>query len=96
MKALTVIFGCWVLLTGVWLLSAWWTHRRSGLPGWIMLLGGILSVFAGVVIIFDLVAGAVWISTLLGIQAVLTGVGLIMLAFIKRSLVRDIRNSLTR
>lgn len=96
MKALTVIFGLWVLLTGVWLISAGWTNRKSGLPGWIMLLGGVLSVFAGIAIVFNIGMGAVWISTLLGIQAIISGVGLIMLALLKRSVVRDIRNSLAR
>jgi uncharacterized membrane protein HdeD (DUF308 family) len=69
MKAITVIFGLWVLITGIVLLFAGIEHRKIGALGWIMLLGGILSVIAGVVIIFDMATGAAWISTLLGIQA---------------------------
>jgi uncharacterized membrane protein HdeD (DUF308 family) len=93
MKAITVIFGLWILVTGVVLLSAGWEHRKAGAVGWIMLLGGILSVVAGVVIIFDMAAGAVWISTLLGIQALVSGIGFIVLAFIKRNLIKKIKSS---
>jgi uncharacterized membrane protein HdeD (DUF308 family) len=93
MKAITVIFGLWVLVTGIVLLSAGWEHRKAGAVGWIMLLGGILSVIAGVVIIFDMATGAVWISTLLGIQALVSGIGFIVLAFIKRNLVKKIKSS---
>lgn len=93
MKAITVIFGLWVLVTGIVLLSAGWEHRKAGAVGWIMLLGGILSVIAGVVIMFDMATGAVWISTLLGIQALVSGIGFIVLAFIKRNLVKKIKSS---
>ncbi len=86
MKIITVIFGLWVLLTGIWLTSAGWANRHKGLSGWLMLAAGIVSATAGIVVIFDLTAGAVWISTLLGIQAFLAGLGLIILALIKRQL----------
>jgi uncharacterized membrane protein HdeD (DUF308 family) len=91
MKVITVIFGCWVLLTGIFLLSEGWKHRQAGITGWIMVLGGILSVFAGIAIIFDVRTGAVWISTLLGIQALIAGIGFILLAFIKKRLVKEIK-----
>lgn len=93
MKAITVIFGLWILITGIVLLSAGWEHRKAGAVGWIMLLGGILSVLAGVAIIFNMAAGAVWISTLLGIQALVSGIGFIMLAFIKRNIVKKVKSS---
>lgn len=93
MKAITVIFGFWVLITGIVLLSAGWEHRRSGAFGWIMLLGGILSFIAGVIIIFNIAAGAFWISTVLGIQALIAGIDFILLAFVKRNLVNKIKSS---
>ena len=93
MKLITVIFGLWILITGIVLISAGWEHRQSGALGWIMLLGGILSFVAGVMIIFNIGAGAVWISTLLGIQALIAGIDFILLAFMKRNLVNKIKSS---
>jgi len=46
------------------------------------------------VIIFDMATGAAWISTLLGIQALIAGIGFILLAFVKRNLVNKIKNSI--
>jgi uncharacterized membrane protein HdeD (DUF308 family) len=94
MKVITVIFGLWILITGIVLLFEGWGHRRAGAVGWVMLLGGILSIIAGVVIIFDRATGAAWISTLLGVQALIAGIGFIALAFIKRTVVKKLRSSL--
>jgi uncharacterized membrane protein HdeD (DUF308 family) len=75
------------------LLSAGWEHRKAGAVGWIMFLGGVLSIIAGVVIIFDMATGAAWISTLLGIQALIAGIGFIALAFLKRNIIKKIKSS---
>lgn len=93
MKVITVIFGCWIFLTGILLFSEGWTYRSRGLLGWIMILGGILSIIAGVIIIFDIRTGAVWISTLLGIQALIAGIAFILLALIKKNVVKEIKAS---
>ena len=93
MKVITVIFGLWILITGIVLLSAGWEHRKAGIVGWIMFLGGILSIIAGVVIIFDMATGAAWISTLLGIQALIAGIGFVALAFLKRNIIKKIKSS---
>src|SRR5687767_401228 len=87
MKLITVLFGIWILMTGIWLTSAGWDHRRNGSPGWLMLIAGILSIIAGVAIMFDVNVGAIWISTLLGVQSLLAGIGLVMLAMIKRKVI---------
>jgi len=94
MKAITVIFGLWILVTGIVLLLEGIEHRKAGALGWIMLTGGILSIIAGVMIIFDMATGAVWISTLLGIQALIAGIGFLLLAFVKRGVVKKLRSSL--
>ena len=92
MKLITVIFGIWILMTGIWLSSAGWQYRNNGLPGWLMLIAGILSIIAGIAIIFDVNVGAVWISTLLGVQTLLSGLGLVMLAFLKRKVVSKLKS----
>ena len=93
MKVITVLFGFWVLFTGIWLISAGMKHREKGLPGWFLILVGALSVIAGIAIIFNLGTGAIYISTLLGLQALFAGIGLIVLAFTKKRLVNKLINT---
>ena len=92
MKLITVLFGIWILMTGIWLASAGWEYRKNGPPGWLMLIAGILSIIAGVAVIFDVNVGAVWISTLLGVQSLLAGIGLVLLAMIKRKVVSKLKS----
>jgi len=94
MKLITVLFGIWILMTGIWLTTAGWEYRRNGAPGWLMLIAGVLSIIAGVAIVFDVKIGAVWISTLLGVQTLLAGLGLVTLAFIKRKVVRKLKSDM--
>lgn len=91
MKVITIFFGLWMLMTGLWLTSTGWQHRGNGFMGWLMLLAGIVSILAGIAVIFNLGTGAIWISTLLGIQALVAGTGLIFLAFAKRHVVTNIK-----
>lgn len=93
MKVITVMFGLWILFTGIWLLAAWREHRKGGSLGWILLIGGILSILAGLAIMFNMYTGAVWISTLLGIQAFIAGIALIILAFVKRKVVNKVKSA---
>lgn len=50
-----------------------------------MLVAGILSGLAALMIIFNMGAGAVGISTLLGLQVLITGIALVILSFAKRA-----------
>lgn len=95
MKVVTVIFGIWVLVTGIWLTKAGWDNRRAGSPSWLMILGGILSIIAGIVIIFNIGVGAIWISTLLGLQALTAGIAFIVFAFVKRDVVKNIKDAIS-
>jgi len=90
MKVITIFFGCWIFLTGIFLFSEGWNHRTKGILSWIMITGGILSVVAGVLIVFDIRIGAVWISTLLGVQALIAGISFILLALLKRKVLKEI------
>jgi uncharacterized membrane protein HdeD (DUF308 family) len=51
-----------------------------------MVIAGVLSAVAAVMIVFDLGTGAVGISTLLGLQVLLTGIALVLLSFTKKIL----------
>ena len=92
MKLITVLFGIWILMTGIWLTTAGWQYRNNGSPAWLMLIAGVLSVIAGVSTIFDVKVGAVWISSLLGVQTLLAGLGFVMLAFLKRKVVSKLKS----
>ncbi len=96
MKMVTIFFGLWVLFTGIWLLAAGWRHLKEGGMAWLTLIGGILSVIAGIAIIFNMYTGAIWISTLLGLQALIAGIALIVLSFAKKRVVRQIKHSMGR
>lgn len=91
MKAVTVLFGIWMLMTGWWFTMTGWDRRHGG-NGWIMLIIGILSIIAGFAIIFNIGIGAIWISTLLGLQALMAGISLIVLALAKRRVVHHVKD----
>jgi membrane protein HdeD len=84
MKTLTVIFGLWCLLSGVFLVSTGWVLTKINYTGWVMVIAGILCVFAAVMMMMHIASGAIAISTLLGLQVLFTGIALVLLAFAKR------------
>jgi len=91
MKTLTVIFGLWCLVSGLFLLSAGWSLKKINSTGWVMVIAGLLCVVAGVMMIMNIGSGAIAISTLLGLQALFTGIALVLLSFAKRMVVKTVR-----
>lgn len=94
MKILTVIFGLWMLITGLLLVQSGWSLRSRNSFGWIMVVAGVLSAVAAVMMIFNLGTGAVGISTLLGLQILLTGIALVLLSFAKKVVGGRIRDKI--
>src|SRR5256885_9816233 len=45
MKTLTVIFGLWMLVTGLLLVQSGWSLKNRHSFGWIMVIAGVLSFF---------------------------------------------------
>jgi uncharacterized membrane protein HdeD (DUF308 family) len=84
MGALSLIFGIWVLACGVLLISNGWTIKATNWAGWIMIILGIMAVLASVFIIFNIGAGAIAISTLLGWTVLLTGIAMVVLSFVQK------------
>ena len=80
----SVIFGLWMLLTGVLLAQSGWSLKGKNSFGWVMVIAGVLSVVAAVMMIFNVGTGAVGIATLLGLQVLLTGVALVLLSLVKK------------
>lgn len=94
MKAITILFGIWVILTGFSLLSTGWKIKGDSFTGWILLIVGLLSLVAGLMMIFNIVSGAEGVATILGIQVTLTGVALILLSFVKKAIVGKVEDKI--
>ena len=94
MKTLTVIFGLWMLVTGLLLVQSGWSLRSKNSFGWIMVIAGVLSAVAAVMMIFNVGTGAVGISTLFGLQVLLTGIVLVLLAFAKKVVANRVKDKI--
>jgi uncharacterized membrane protein HdeD (DUF308 family) len=94
MKTMTVIFGLWMLVTGFHLIQSGWSLRKDNSLGWLMVVAGLLSAIVALMIIFNIGTGAVGISTLLGLQVLLTGIALVILSFVKKAAVGVVKDKL--
>ena len=84
MKMLTVIFGIWILFTGILILKNGWSLKQHNAGGWGMIIIGVLSILLAIMMIFNINTGAIAISTLLGLQVLLAGIALVFLSFAKK------------
>ncbi|MBK8551616.1 MAG: DUF308 domain-containing protein [Ignavibacteria bacterium] len=94
MKAVTIIFGIWVILTGFNLLTSGWSIKNNNFFGWVLVFIGILSLIAGLMMILNIGSGAAGVATILGLQVILTGVALILLAFIKKAIAGKVEDKI--
>ena len=94
MKAITLLFGIWMLVGGVRFLAAGWTIRSVNSLGWVVILTGILSLVAAIMVITDLGTAAFGISVLLGTQVLVAAIALIILAFVKKKVGSAIHNKI--
>lgn len=94
MKILTVIFGLWMLVTGVVLAQSGWSLKRKKLFGWVMVIAGVLSAVAAVMMIFNVGTGAIGMSTLFGLQVLLTGIVLVLLSLGKKVVAGRVRDKI--
>jgi uncharacterized membrane protein HdeD (DUF308 family) len=94
MKMITIIFGLWMLLTGLHILESGIDLKKDHSFGWIILILGALSVLAGVMMIFDIGTGATGVSILFGVQVLVAGIALIIFAFVKKAVVSKVKTGL--
>jgi uncharacterized membrane protein HdeD (DUF308 family) len=59
-----------------------------------MVIAGVLSAVAAVMMVFNIGTGAVGISTLLGLQVLLTGIALVLLALVKKMVAGRIKDKI--
>ena len=94
MKAITVIFGVWVLFTGFRLIHSGWSMKKESVIGWILLIAGLLSLAAGFMMIFNIGTGAEGVAVILGIQVIIAGIAMILLSFAKKAVTGAIKEKI--
>ena len=92
MKAITLLFGLWMLIGGLRFLVAGWIIRSENSLGWVVILTGICSIAAAVMVMTNLGTAAIGISVLLGTQVLIAAIALIILAVIKKKVGDTILN----
>ena len=92
MDLLTNLLGLWMIITGGWLVQQGWTHKSNGSMGWIILIFGLLSLIVGLMVVFNIAAGAIAVSTIIGVQFLIAGIGLVILSFVKKKIVSVVKN----
>lgn len=91
-KLLIIFFGSWVAVTGVFLVKQGWELKKENSFGWLVLILGAIASITGVVMAFNLVKGAMFLSLFLGIQAIMLGVDFIIIAYLKRKVQKKIQD----
>ena len=91
---ITIIFGIWVIILGFNLISYGWIVKSSSGIGWVLVLMGILSVIAGLMMVFNVFSGITGAATIIGIEVLLSGIALIIFAFTKKSVVGNVKDAL--
>lgn len=95
-KAITVLFGLLTAIVGWMVLSGSWNGRKQWSLWWVVALLGTLTLLAGIKGIMDVYAGAESISNLIGIAVLLSGIGLICFAFLKKKIVNTIKDKIKK
>jgi uncharacterized membrane protein HdeD (DUF308 family) len=83
---LTTLVGAWAVVTGIAEIVAAVRLRKQITGEAFLIVAGVLSVVAGVLVLVHPIAGVLGIAVLIGVYAVLYGVMLIVLAFRLRGL----------
>ena len=95
MKAITLLFGIWMFLGAIRFVAAGWMIRSVNSLGWIVILTGVLSFVAAIMVITDLRTASIGISILLGVQVLVSAIALIILAFVKKKIGNAINAKIT-
>jgi uncharacterized membrane protein HdeD (DUF308 family) len=81
---LVYVISAWAIFTGLLKMVMAVSFRREIENGWLMGLGGVLSVLFGVILGFLPGAGLLTLVWLVGIYALILGVALVVLGFLDR------------
>jgi uncharacterized membrane protein HdeD (DUF308 family) len=89
-KAITLVFGLLAAIVGLVLISGGWNGRKQWPLWWLIALLGVGALIIGIKSILDVNEGAENVSTLIGTAVLLSGIGMIFLAFFKKRIVQVI------
>ena len=93
MKALTILFGVWLLIGGIHLIRSGLALRKeTSSSGLLIIVTGILAVIVALATIFKIGTGAVTISVLLGLQVLLIGIALVIFSIAKKMIAEKIKD----
>ncbi len=90
-KAITIIFGIFSVIIGFILLSGSWSGRKQWSLWWLIALLGAGALISGIKSILDIYEGAENISNIIGIAVLISGIGLVCLAFLKKKIISTIK-----
>jgi len=92
MQLLAILVGTWMIVTGGWLMQQGWMQRRNRSVAWVIFIPGLFSLITGLMAIFNTATGATAVSIIVGIQLLLAGIALVVLAFVKRKVVNIVKD----
>lgn len=93
MIAITIAFGLLVSIMGLNMISGSWNARKLFPMWWITAILGVAVLITGIKSILDVESGAESISSLFGIAVLLSGIGLISFALMKRKIVKAVQEN---
>ncbi|MEX0635295.1 MAG: DUF308 domain-containing protein [Ferruginibacter sp.] len=91
MYAIIVLFAILMEIIGIWIVSYAWSARREWSYWWIAGILGVIIILIGIKSFWDIRAGAESISNFIGMGILFSGIGLIILGFIKNKIVRAMK-----
>jgi len=91
--ALLYCIAAWALITGIFEIVAAIQFRREITGEWMLILGGLLSIFFGALLVVYPVAGAASVIWVIAIYAVVFGISEIIFAFRLYSLRKDFQKA---
>jgi uncharacterized membrane protein HdeD (DUF308 family) len=94
-KAITLAFGLLAAIIGLVLIVGSWGGRKQWSLWWIIALLGTGALITGTKSIMDISTGSENISNLIGLAVLISGIGLICLAFLKKKIVITMRRKVT-
>lgn len=89
--AITVMFGLIVTAVGLILIMDSINIRNEWSKWWILTISGVIVLVMGITSIFSLSSGEENISALIGVSVLMSGVGLVVLSLLKKSLVNLVK-----
>lgn len=93
-KAITLVFGLMAAIVGLVLIAGSWSARKQWSLWWVVALIGAFAFGTGVKSGLDIYSGVESISNLYGIAVLISGIGLIGFAFLKKKIVSAVKTKM--